>query len=219
MQRCCDAFCEFYLAAHGGRRLQWQPGMGTADLKAGPFDGGRRHELAVSTYQAVVLMLFNDAESLTCAEIAEATGIPMPDLRRCLQSLACVRGRNVLRKAPAGRDVADGDAFSFNPSFSSKLFKVRVGTVSAAREGEAERVETHHRVEEDRKPVIEAAVVRVMKVRRSLDHNTLVAEVSRQLSSRFLPNPAVVKQRIESLIEREFLEREPTDRRVYRYVA
>jgi cullin 3 len=219
MQRCCDAFRAFYLAAHSGRRLQWQPGMGTADLKAGPFEGGKRHELIVSTYQAVVLMLFNDADSLTYREIAESTGIPSGDLKRCLQSLACVRGKNVLRKTPQGRDVNDDDAFCFNSSFSSKLFKVRIGTISAAREGEAERVETHHRVEEDRKPVIEAAIVRVMKARRTLDHNNLVAEVSRQLSSRFLPNPAVVKQRIESLIEREFLEREPTDRRVYRYVA
>jgi len=219
MQRCCDAFRAFYLGAHSGRRLAWQPAMGTADLKAGPFDGGRRHELTVSTYQAVVLMLFNDADTLTAREIAEATGVPAADLRRCLQSLACVKGKNVLRKAPPGREVADGDAFSFNAAFSSKLFKVRVGTVSAAREGEHERVETHHRVEEDRKPVIEAAIVRVMKSRRSLDHNALVAEVARQLSGRFLPNPAVVKQRVESLIEREFLEREPSDRRVYRYVA
>ena len=46
-----------------------------------------------------------------------------------------------------------------------------------------------------------------MKARRVLDHNTIISEVTRQLSGRFMPNPAVVKKRIESLIEREFLER------------
>jgi cullin 3 len=46
-----------------------------------------------------------------------------------------------------------------------------------------------------------------MKARRVLDHNTIIAEVTKQLSGRFMPNPAVVKKRIESLIEREFLER------------
>ena len=74
-------------------------------------------------------------------------------------------------------------------------------------------------VEEDRKPQIEAAVVRIMKARRVLDHNSIVAEVTRQLSARFLPNPTVIKKRIESLIEREFLERDATDRRLYRYLA
>ncbi len=74
-------------------------------------------------------------------------------------------------------------------------------------------------VEEDRKPQIEAAVVRIMKARRVLDHNSIVAEVTRQLSARFLPNPTVIKKRIESLIEREFLERDPNDRKLYRYLA
>jgi len=41
-----------------------------------------------------------------------------------------------------------------------------------------------------------------------MDHNVLIAEVTSQLTSRFLPSPNVIKKRIESLIEREFLERD-----------
>ena len=74
-------------------------------------------------------------------------------------------------------------------------------------------------VEEDRKPLVEAAIVRILKARRVLDHNSIVAEVTRQLSARFAPSPAVIKKRIESLIDREFLERDPNDRRMYKYVA
>ncbi|KAJ0043708.1 hypothetical protein Pint_19238 [Pistacia integerrima] len=44
-------------------------------------------------------------------------------------------------------------------------------------------------------------------------------EVTKQLQSWFLPNPAVIKKRIESLIEREFLERDKVDRKLYRYLA
>lgn len=61
--------------------------------------------------------------------------------------------------------------------------------------------------------------MRILKARRVLDHNSIVAEVTQQLSARFSPSPAVIKKRIESLIDREFLERDPNDRRVYRYVA
>ncbi len=38
-------------------------------------------------------------------------------------------------------------------------------------------------------------------------------------SGRFIPAPTVIKKRIESLIEREFLERDPNDRKLYRYLA
>jgi hypothetical protein len=50
------------------------------------------------------------------------------------------------------------------------------------------------------------------------DH-ALVLQVTRQLSPRFIPNPTLIKKRIESLIEREFLERDANDRKLYRYLA
>ena len=62
-------------------------------------------------------------------------------------------------------------------------------------------------------------MVRIMKARRVLDHNSIVAEVTRQLTPRFIPSPLVIKKRIESLIDREFLERDAADRKLYRYLA
>lgn len=214
----CDKFKAYYLSTHTGRRLTWQTNMGTADLKA-TFGKGQKHELNVSTYQMCILILFNSAERLSYKDIEEATDIPAPDLKRCLQSLACVKGRNVLSKEPMSKDIGEEDDFYFNEKFSSKFYKVKIGTVAAQKETEPEKQETRQRVEEDRKPQIEAAIVRIMKARRVLDHNNIVAEVTKQLQSRFLPNPAVIKKRIESLIEREFLERDKTDRKLYRYLA
>ncbi|KAJ6801009.1 cullin-3A-like [Iris pallida] len=214
----CEKFRSYYLGTHTGRRLSWQTNMGTADLKA-TFGRNQKHELNVSTYQMCILMLFNSVERLSCKEIEQATEIPALDLKRCLQSLACVKGKNVLCKDPMSKDIAEDDAFFVNDKFSSKFFKVKIGTVVAQKESEPEKLETRQRVEEDRKPQIEAAIVRIMKSRRVLDHNNIVAEVTKQLQSRFLPNPVVIKKRIESLIEREFLERDKADRKLYRYLA
>lgn len=51
----------------------------------------KRHELNVSTYQMCVLLLFNESERLSYGEILEATGIAPAELKRNLQSLACVK--------------------------------------------------------------------------------------------------------------------------------
>ncbi|OEL17322.1 Cullin-3A [Dichanthelium oligosanthes] len=214
----CEKFRSYYLGTHNGRRLTWQTNMGTADIKA-TFGKGQKHELNVSTYQMCVLMLFNNADGLTYKDIERDTEIPASDLKRCLQSLACVKGKNVLRKEPMSKDISEDDTFYFNDKFTSKLVKVKIGTVVAQKESEPEKQETRQRVEEDRKPQIEAAIVRIMKSRRVLDHNSIVAEVTKQLQARFLPNPVVIKKRIESLIEREFLERDKVDRKLYRYLA
>ena len=220
VEQSCSRFKEFYLSTHTGRRLTWQLSMGSALLKA-RFGGAGSEEkqLSVSTYQMCILHLFNSKDTMTYHEIQEATDIPAQELKRNLQSLACVRGKNVLRKEPMSRDISEDDIFHFNDRFTSKFTRVKIGTVAGQKETEPEKQETRERVEADRKPQIEAAIVRIMKSRRALDHNNLITEVTQQLRHRFLPNPSVIKKRVESLIEREFIERDQSNRKLYRYLA
>lgn len=49
-------------------------------------------------------------------------------------------------------------------------------------------------------------------------HNLLVSEVISQLQLGFQPAPALIKQRIQDLIEREYMKRSPGDREIYIYV-
>ena len=44
------------------------------------------------------------------------------------------------------KDVEDRDVFAFNEAFTSKFFKVKIGTVSAQRESEPEKQETRMKV-------------------------------------------------------------------------
>lgn len=69
--------------------------------------------------------------------------------------------------------------------------------------------------EEGRRSQIEAVIVRIMKSRKKLDHSNLMAEVTEQ----FHANPTEVKKRIESLVDRDFMERDDNDRQLYRYLA
>ncbi|CAH8621743.1 unnamed protein product [Heterobilharzia americana] len=131
-------------------------------------------------------------------------------LGRCNQRILC--------KEPKTREIEPTDVFYVNDSFVSKHIKVRVQSITV-KESEPERQETRTKVDENRRYVIEATIVRVMKARKTLSHGQLVVEVIEQLKSRFVPTPLMIKQRIESLIEREFLARMEDDRRVYRYLA
>lgn len=87
------------------------------------------------------------------------------------------------------------------------------------KETEPERQETRAKVDENRRYVIDATIVRIMKARKTMPHGQLVAEVIEHLKLRFNPTPQTIKQRIESLIEREFIARMEDDRRVYKYLA
>ncbi|KAJ3131094.1 Cullin-3, partial [Physocladia obscura] len=231
---CLSRFERYYLSTrHTGRKLTWLHSMGNADLRAN-FPKGKK-EINMSVYAMIVLYAcFNDGEAseigipVKYTQISETTGISGPELKRTLQSLSLGKHKILIKSSSKKKDVSEMDEFSLNLDFSSPLSKIKILTISAGSgysgaglasttgnslETEQERGETLEKIDEARKHQVEAAIVRTMKSRKRLDHNTLVLEVTNQLQSRFMPAPAMIKTRIEGLIEREYLERDPKDRK------
>ncbi|KAG4398688.1 hypothetical protein GLYMA_08G096100v4 [Glycine max] len=196
-----DIFKEFYLSKYSGRHLMWQNSLGHCVLKA-EFPKGRK-ELAVSLFQ------------LSLQDIKDATGIEDKELRRILQSLACGKVR-VLQKMPKGRDVEDDDSFVFNDGFTAPLYRIKVNAIQL-KETVEENTSTTERVFQDRQYQIDAALVRIMKTRKVLSHTLLITELFQQL--KFPIKPADLKKRIESLIDREYLERDKSNPQIYNYLA
>jgi cullin 3 len=186
--------------------------------------------------------------SLTVEEIQAKTNIPLHDLTRNLQSLAVASKTRVLTKEPHSREIKPGDRFFFNEEFYSQYTKIKIGVVANSHtnrpEDAAEREQTEKKNNDARAAIIEAAIVRIMKFvffppfstlssqtlpntdfllkrqRKQLVHSHLITEVISQLNSRFMPDVGMVKKRIESLIEREYLERvEDSNWPEYRYLA
>ncbi|KAI6210142.1 CULLIN-2 domain-containing protein [Aphelenchoides besseyi] len=243
------SFERFYTTKHQGRKIALNPALGTADLKAtfygaqamdqtsqevgsaeseraAPSNGLRRRGeetkiLQVSTGQMVVLMQFNSVQQITFANLLEATDIPEKEAKKALQALAMGKlAQRILCRRGTGKEIEPSDVFYVNDAFTSKLYRIRVQNVSGrGGESDPERRETLKKVEDDRKHEIEAAIVRVMKARKTLIHNDLITEVTSQLSSRFMPDPMLIKKRIESLIEREYLKRDQENHKKYQYLA
>ncbi|KAM6251991.1 cullin-4B isoform 1-T1 [Spheniscus humboldti] len=208
-----EIFKTFYLGKHSGRKLQWQSTLGHCVLKA-EFKEGKK-ELQVSLFQTLVLLMFNEGEEFSLEEIKQATGIEDGELRRTLQSLACGKAR-VLTKSPKGKDVEDGDKFTCNDDFRHKLFRIKINQIQM-KETVEEQASTTERVFQDRQYQIDAAIVRIMKMRKTLSHNLLVSEVYNQL--KFPVKPADLKKRIESLIDRDYMERDKENPNQYNYIA
>eukprot|EP01098_Paradermamoeba_levis_P011094 TRINITY_DN4711_c0_g1_i1.p1 TRINITY_DN4711_c0_g1~~TRINITY_DN4711_c0_g1_i1.p1 ORF type:complete len:487 (-),score=139.06 TRINITY_DN4711_c0_g1_i1:100-1560(-) len=208
-----ETFTKFYSSQYRIRRLTWQSALGHCVIKA-QFPSGRK-ELDVSLHQAVVLLLFNNTNQLTFKELINTTGLEKKELVRVLVSLSGSKVK-ILAKQSKTKEVSDDDVFSFNKEFSNKLFKIKINSFQI-QETVEENQKTTEGVFQDRQYQIDAALVRIMKTRKTLSHNLLVSELVNQL--KFPMKPADIKKRIESLIERDYLERDANNAQVYNYLA
>ena len=234
-----QAFSDFYLKQFHARNLVWLNSHGHVTLRAF-FPKGRR-ELSVSTLQATVLLLFNDSSQITYADIASATGIKDADeLKRTVLSLFAGQFRVISKvgdstsstSAPSTptneetlvpltaaaaekKEIADTDIFEFNEQFTSKKVRIKINQIQL-KDTKVEQQKTQEAVFQDRIGQVDAALVRIMKTRKSLHHNELIAEVINILKFPFQASD--LKKRIEHLIDREFLARDKHDATLYNYL-
>lgn len=209
MQKAISVFHNYYNGRTQHRRLQWLHSLGQATVAARL--NGKRHDLIVNSYQALILLLFIKDETHDLSFIQNSTGMDATNAKKHLATLSIQKYR-ILNKSGDAKTIEDDATFSPNDTFQCPHRKIRIPPPASE--------ETHNkeRVEEDRSIAIEAAIVRIMKMRKQLTHTQLTTEVLQQLAF-FKPNVKLVKQRIEHLIEREFLERDKNQASMYRYLA
>eukprot|EP01004_Peranema_trichophorum_P007021 NODE_5815_length_963_cov_39.515476_g5232_i0.p1 GENE.NODE_5815_length_963_cov_39.515476_g5232_i0~~NODE_5815_length_963_cov_39.515476_g5232_i0.p1 ORF type:complete len:303 (+),score=60.27 NODE_5815_length_963_cov_39.515476_g5232_i0:99-911(+) len=209
-------FEQFYKEKYNGRRLTWLHQMSTAIMKTCyALPNNRVYELQVTLYQMNTLLLFNNPHvtTLTALEIQEATHIQEKDIHFALQVLTKNR---ILVSEPkdVGPQFLPEQTFNLNYEYKSQSRKVTLHTAS-----QKDTIEdpTMKAVCVDRKYAIQAAIVRVMKTRKHINHQQLVAEVLVQLKS-FKPSIADIKKNIDNLIEKDYMER-AEDTNSYNYIA
>lgn len=165
-------------------------------LKKGPSKG---YILRASTYQIAILLLFNEKDELSYEDVKFSTELET----EILDTLLNVFLKTKLLKCEE-RETAK--IYSVNDDFESKKIKLDI-RVSLKKQNNAEMSETHRKIKEERKLLIQATIVRIMKSRRNMTYQILALEIVRQLQARFAPKDPDIKRCIDLLIDKEFLER------------
>jgi cullin-4 len=211
-----EEFASFYKGLHSGRNLQFACTFGTCHLRMSlrKEEIVRKWEIVVSHCQAVVLLLFNTSDVLEFDFVQQATKLPQKDLRAVFFSLCNPKYKLVNKPDACSRKDADRK-YALNKDFAYPKLKLSIPSAQA-KETQEEVDETKERVFEDRIFQVDAAIVRIMKSRKRLRHNDLIQELFRILQ--FEVEVADLKKRIENLLERDYLERDPSDLSFYNYL-
>lgn len=231
LTKSAEVFTKFYLGKHNGRKLTWQFNMGTADVVANGYS--QNYTFTVSTFQMAILLLFNEHAKLSLNVVHEATKIPLYDLKKHIVQMCKAADEDSKKSSKLLLPKSDVDTnqdekkkavvtnttiFIPNTAFKSKKMKINLSPPVGIQDA-AKKKSTETQIEAERKWVVDAVIVRVMKARKELGHQELILEVTKQLQNRFMPAPNLVKKRIECLIETEYLERDDNDRSMYKYMA
>ncbi|QRV88795.1 cullin family [Ceratobasidium sp. AG-Ba] len=210
-------FEKYYKSKHERRRMAWFHSLGTVVLTS-RFPGGNK-EISVSMYQALVLLLFNEQDQYTAAEIQARTKLSKEDLEVTLQSLALGKKRVLVRAdSKTAKEIALEDEFKWNSEFTDTKRNLRIQSIQQQTTME-ETQEAEKDIVEGRSHVIDAAIVRIMKAKKTLTYEQLKTETIEALKKHFLPTVADIKKRIDDLQEKEYIERDLSDKNLFRYVA
>lgn len=235
-----ENFGLFYLVKYEGRELKWLMNLvcifckivifslqGVAEIKTNGYC--KPYEFTVTSFQMSILVLFNTGPSLTFAQIVELTGIPEKDVNKALIHLVKSRSKNAdesnilnlvskTTKISSKTKFETDDAFEPNDNYTSKYTKI--STIRSAIVKPTENMTaTVEEANRDREAALDAAIIRVMKQRKSVVFSNLIPEISSHIAGKFPVERNAVMSAVERLLQKNYIDRDPSNKDTLLYVA
>jgi cullin 1 len=187
------------------KKLTWLPAHDTITLQT--TFSGKPYTLVMTSIQASVVMLFDEGVQLLEADIQEKTGIPTYAMKSVLHSI-------VSSRVPL-LDVTEG-VYKLVEKPRTNLLHIKLPRPQVVQPPDRRLVADVH---VEREYSTDSAIVRILKSRKRAAYTEVQMEVVKQLSHLFVPEVPLIKRRIESLIDRDYIERDDADSSYLLYVA
>ena len=157
-----ERFTKFYGSKHSGRKMTWLWNLCKGEMRCNYLKFQKIPvTFQVSTFQMAILLLFNDAETLSYDDIQANTKLTQEHLD---PNLGVFLKAKVLTSNPADGKPQSGTSYSLNHGFKAKKVKINLN-IAIKNEQKQEVEDTHKTIEEDRKMLMQ---VRCCKILSSL---------------------------------------------------
>ncbi|OII72142.1 cullin 1 [Cryptosporidium ubiquitum] len=215
LKNCINNFEKFYSLETSHRKLSWiyWYGQCVLDYRLPTPDGAIKcFEIYCNTYQACILLQFNNLISLSLIELQNLLNTEKSIILKHIKPL--YSDVKILKIVNEVQTSSDDLLFELNLEFVSND---NISPIMVKLPHQTEKTQKN-RTEYDKSHAIEAAIVRIMKVKGEMTRNDIISHVSSQFCG-YKPSEGLIIDKIKYLIEREYLENHQDDPEKLLYLA
>ena len=200
------------------KKLLWLYAQGNCEIKTN-YLLPKPYYLTTNVFQYLILDQFNNKDSIKYSDLTNyLSTIPIDDLNINLKYIFNPNRAIILKGDNKSPLCKPDEMLNLNLQFKFSSYQINLLTTNKGGQSiESNNKEQQNQIMEDRGIKLDCIIVRIMKGRKTELYNDIIAEVFHQ-SNMFKPDPIMIKQRIESLVEREFLKRDEQNRNIYHYL-
>lgn len=220
MLSCTNAFRNYYKDTHKHRVLTWKKNLGDGIMIARfPLS---KHELIVTTYQMIILMVFNELNEITFEDLAKETEIPEKDLERNLMILFLGKHK-LISKEPKTKAIKSTDVLKWNASFKSKEITIKVSGKQVkdskdskdAKDEDEDKEEYEEEQQEEGK--LTTSIINYLSSKKEVVYKDVFSHISKTIGDSSV-NALDFKKEVERLIQIGRVQRNEEDRRILKFV-
>jgi len=209
-----EKIAAFYRDQNAGRKILWSINRGDAELRK-TYPSGKTYKFLTTTLQANMLLnLESENSSMAFKDLRAKLGFDnnrtiWEELRPLVKLNILKRQKTITKPEEERLPPDDAEIISVNSEFTSNKNNILciVRVTGKKKEDPNKPSVIDEDVFKEREFALDASIVRIMKSRRELVLNDLQEEV-KKIITLFTPDPKLVKKRVESLIEREYVVRD-----------
>ncbi|CAD8179766.1 unnamed protein product [Paramecium octaurelia] len=199
------------------RRIEWQLNLGQGELIYKMQT--EKYILILNTMQMIAILQFNKADSFSIKKILDMTNIDKKILENSLIPFVCMK--IITREKQDIEDFSDeNEVLKLNMSFTKRAKKIQLlpnyKMQPKRANNDKEEKEEKQQLQKQRESVVDSQLVKLMKINKTINHQNLLQNCQNAISI-FRPDEKFIKNRIEYLIEKEYIVRDENKLNVYRY--